>query len=158
MRRFVIAACIVLSICAGRASATTASDSLLNADRALAALSHRIGFVAAYERAMGDDPRKLDAGSPTARGRSAVLAMVNGYGAQTQVDWTPEEAFVASSGDFGYTWGHFRVSGRDKTGKIVYSYGRYLDVWRRGSDGKWRWIADIATDDPPSSRPKSYGP
>jgi hypothetical protein len=134
------------------AYASQTSDALLNADRALAALSHKIGFVKAYSQAMGVDPRKFDAGSPTAMGRVQTLAMIASYGTDTQVDWTPVEAFVSDDGTLGYTWGHFIARFHDKHGKLVSSRGRYLDVWRRGADGKWRWIADIGTDDPPSAR------
>jgi ketosteroid isomerase-like protein len=124
-------------------------DSLLNADRALAARSRAIGFVAAHTDAMAPDARKLDAGVPTAIGHDAIMAVMSRYPADLQIDWNPEEAVVASSGDFGYTWGHFIATSHDDKGKLVSEFGRYLDVWPRGSDGRWRWIADIGTSDPP---------
>jgi hypothetical protein len=152
MKRLLLSLAIALfASSALPAYASQASDSLLNADRALAALSHKIGFVKAYSQAIGDNPRKLDAGSPTAMGRVQALAMIAGYGADTQVDWRPVEAFVSNDGTMGYTWGHFIARFHDKHGKLVSSRGRYLDVWRRGADGKWRWIADIGTDDPTSA-------
>jgi ketosteroid isomerase-like protein len=124
-------------------------DSLLNADRVLAARSHAIGFVAAYSEAMAPDARKLDAGVPTAKGRDSILSLMAKYPAGLQVDWNPEEAVVSSGGDFGYTWGRFIATSHDDKGKLVSEYGRYLDVWRRQSDGRWLWIADIGTLDPP---------
>jgi ketosteroid isomerase-like protein len=127
------------------AAALEPSDSLLNADRALAAQSHSIGFVAAYSKAMAPDARKLDGGAPPAIGRDAILALLARYPADLSLDWIPEEAVVAASGDLGFTWGHFTATSHDSTGKLVTNHGKYLDVWRRQSDGSWRWIADIGT-------------
>jgi len=124
-------------------------DSLLNADRALAARSRAVGFVTAFANAMAPDARKLDAGVPTATGRNAIMALMSKYPADLQIDWNPEEAVVASGGDLGYTWGHFIATSHDDKGMLSREFGRYLDVWRRGSDGQWRWIADIGTSDPP---------
>jgi ketosteroid isomerase-like protein len=126
-------------------SASEPSESLLNADRALAAQSHSIGFVAAYTKAMAPDARKLDGGAPPAIGRDAILALLARYPADLSLDWIPEEAVVAASGDLGFTWGHFTATSHDSTGKPVTNHGKYLDVWRRQGDGRWRWIADIGT-------------
>jgi ketosteroid isomerase-like protein len=126
-------------------SALEPSESLLNADRALAAQSHSIGFVAAYSKAMAPDARKLDGGAPPAIGREAILALLARYPADLSLDWIPEEAVVAASGDLGFTWGHFVATSHDSTGKLVTEHGKYLDVWHRQSDGSWRWIADIGT-------------
>jgi formylglycine-generating enzyme len=120
-----------------------ASVSLLEADRALARSSHARGFVAAYSGAMAPDARKLDAGVPTAIGRSAVLAEMATYPRDLKLDWTPAEAVVAASGDLGYTWGYWFSTSHDRSGKLVRQHGKYLDVWRRQTDGTWRWIADI---------------
>jgi ketosteroid isomerase-like protein len=125
--------------------ASEASDSLLNADRAWASQSHSIGFVAAYSKAMAPDARKLDGGAPPAIGRDAILALMARYPADLSLDWKPEEAVVAASGELGFTRGHFTATSHDSTGKLTTEHGKYLDVWRRQSDGGWRWIADIGT-------------
>lgn len=135
------------------ATASEASDSLLNADRALAAESHRIGFVAAYSKAMGPDARKLDSGALTLIGPGQILAQMKRYPADLTLEWTPQEAVVADSGELGFTWGYYVTTVHDRNGALVTSYGKYLDVWRRQSDGVWRWIADIGNDNPPPPFP-----
>ena len=146
-------AMIVFLVCAAAvaASASEAADSLLQADRALAAQSHAIGFVAAYSKAMAPDARKLDGDAPAAIGRDAIMAIMAKYPADLTLDWTPQEAVVADSGELGFTWGHFTATHHDKQGKLVTEHGKYLDVWRRQKDGTWRWIADIGTGDPSPS-------
>ena len=146
MRRFIIACAIAFSLTTTPAFADPATDSLLKADRDLNTLAQKIGFAAAFAQGMGADPRKFDKGSPTGMGRAQVLHMLAGYGSDTHVSWTPVEAFVSKGGDFGYTWGRYLASFHDKNGHLISTRGRYLDVWQRGRDGKWRWIADIGTD------------
>jgi ketosteroid isomerase-like protein len=131
------------------ARTSKAAESLLNADRALAAESPAIGFEAAYAKAMAPDARKLDGGQQPTIGLDSILALMARYPAGLSIDWTPEEAVVAESGELGFTWGRYVASVRDSNGKLVVQYGKYLDVWKRQSDGVWRWIADIGNDNPP---------
>jgi ketosteroid isomerase-like protein len=131
------------------ARTSKAAESLLNADRALAAESHAIGFVAAYAKAMAPDARKLDGGEQPVIGRGSILALMARYPAGFSIDWTPEEAVVAESGELGFTWGRYVASVHDSNGKLVVQHGKYLDVWQRQSDGAWRWIADIGNGNPP---------
>jgi ketosteroid isomerase-like protein len=157
MRLFFIAMVLGFSVHTVSVSASEASASLLNADRALAAQSRSIGFRAAYSKAMAPDARKLDGGVPPAIGRDAILALMARYPADLSLDWIPEEAVVASSGDLGFTWGHFTATSHDRTGKLVTDHGKYLDVWRRQSDGSWRWIADIGTGGDGDASPNESG-
>jgi ketosteroid isomerase-like protein len=137
------------ALCAAPAAASQTSDSLLNADRALAAQSHAIGFVAAYSKAMAPDARKFDEQAMPAIGSQAILAIMAKYPPDLTLDWTPQEAVVANSGELGFTWGTFVATFHNKAGKLITSYGKYMDVWRRQPDGTWRWIADMGNDDPP---------
>jgi ketosteroid isomerase-like protein len=131
-----------LAVSAAPAWASDDADSLLNADRALAAQSRAVGYVAAFSRAMAPDARKLDGGSFAAIGSAAVLALMARYSADLRIDRTPQEAVVAKSGEMGFTWGTLTVTYHDKSGNLVTRQGKYLDVWRRDHDGTWRWIAD----------------
>jgi len=130
-------------------AASTPTEDLLNTDRALAAQSLKVGFVHAYESAIGAGARKLDPGAQPVIGRESVLAYMAKYPTGDVFTWTPAEAVVAKSGELGFTWGRWADTYRDKHGKLVKAYGKYLDVWRLGSDGKWRWIADMGNSNPP---------
>ena len=137
------------------------AESLLKADRALASQSHTDGFVAAYSKAVAPEARKLDGGAPAVVGRDAILAAMAKYPADLTLDWTPQEAVVADSGELGFTWGNYLASFHDKAGKLVKEDGKYLDVWRRQSDGTWCWIADMGNNNAapaPASSPDQKPP
>jgi ketosteroid isomerase-like protein len=149
--RVVIISLALAVLAIGKAQASPASDSLLNADRALAAASSAHGFVSAYSEAMAPDARKLDAGEQPAIGREAITALMARYPNDLTIEWTPEEAVVARSGELGFTWGRYIARFHNAAGAVVTEHGKYLDVWRRGSDGRWRWIADIGNGNPAPS-------
>ena len=60
---------------------------------------------------------------PPAIGRDAISALMARYPAGLKLDWIPEEAVVAASGDLGFTWGHFTTTSHDSTGKLVTEHG-----------------------------------
>ncbi len=62
--------------------------------------------------------------------------------------WKPQEAFLAASGDLGYTFGTWEATGADAEGKPAVHTGKYLTVWRRQPDGAWKVAADIGNADP----------
>jgi ketosteroid isomerase-like protein len=52
-------------------------------------------------------------------------------------------------GDFAYDYGYYEVSGRNNDEAWGPNYGKYLIVWKRGSDGAWKMHLDMW-----NSRPK----
>jgi ketosteroid isomerase-like protein len=91
------------------------------------------------------------AGAPLLSGKAAIRAMVTSSFALPgfRITWTPERAVVATSGDLGYTTGTNEVSVPDSTGQVTRMTGRYLAVWRRDADGRWRNVEDYASPAPP---------
>ncbi|NND32154.1 MAG: nuclear transport factor 2 family protein [Saprospiraceae bacterium] len=56
--------------------------------------------------------------------------------------WSPDFIDVSSSGDLGYTYGQYTYSGIDAEGQIFESKGIFHTVWKRQSDGTWRFVWD----------------
>ena len=59
------------------------------------------------------------------------------------LSWEP--LFAEGSGDLGYTHGTYRRERVDSEGKAVVETGRYVTIWRRNADGKWKVVLDIGT-------------
>ena len=45
---------------------------------------------------------------------------------------------TGSNGDLGYETGRFQMSTKDSTGKVVTENGKYIELLKRGADGKWK--------------------
>jgi ketosteroid isomerase-like protein len=69
------------------------------------------------------------------------------------VTWTPDSAIVSRSGDMGYTYGTNEFTAPDSTGKLVTTRGRYLTVWRKDADGRWRCVEDFSNPAPATPGP-----
>jgi len=144
---------VVSAACrASDADVATEIQKLLETDRAWAAQASagkNADSVLAY---WTDDATVVMPGQPTLKGKDALRKMVTSdFSAPGfHIAWTPEQAVVAKSGDMGYTTGtnEFTIPGAgpaDKTTKLV---GRYITVWRKEPDGRWRCVMDYSTPSP----------
>ncbi len=93
----------------------------------------------------------LASNAPRATGRDAIRQVFAGYFALPglAIEWSPSSVRVARSGDLGYTTGAYRMSFKDPTGKTVEDQAKYVTVWEKASDGKWRVQVDVFNTDVP---------
>jgi ketosteroid isomerase-like protein len=68
--------------------------------------------------------------------------------------WRPTDADVSASGDLGYTRGVWKVVVDGPQGHRE-GTGKYVTIWRKEADGKWRVVVDIGNPDqaPEASAP-----
>ena len=66
--------------------------------------------------------------------------------------WHPNEVYVWSSADLGYSIGEYERIGKDKSGNPETAIGNYVSIWRKQPDGKWKIVLDIGT--PGTPQPK----
>ena len=60
----------------------------------------------------------------------------------TGLSWIPDFVDVSDAGDLGYTYGKYVFSYTDKSGKELENNGIFHSIWKRQSDGKWRFVWD----------------
>ena len=58
------------------------------------------------------------------------------------LSWTPDFVDVSASGDLGYTYGGYVYMTVDSIGQSVKSEGVFHTVWKRQSDGNWKFVWD----------------
>ena len=139
---------MAMSGCAHQASV---QEELLAADRAFSDRSLEIGAGPAFVEFASDDVRAFPSGGETLKGKPALSEWTSDWSRERSISWEPEEAFASASGDLGYTWGYATFEREDETGAPVLSYGKYVTIWRRQTDGEWKWIADLGNSAPPPS-------
>jgi len=145
-----IVAVLLVVGCTRRVDPTVEAQALLQVDRAWAAAT-ATGNVDSILSYWTDDARVLATAQPPYVGKPALRDMVTGMFAVPgfQITWTPQKAVVSSSGDLGYTTGENAITAPDAAGRLTRTVGRYLTVWRKGPDGKWRCVEDISNPGPP---------
>jgi ketosteroid isomerase-like protein len=56
--------------------------------------------------------------------------------------WTPDFVSVSEDGTLGYTYGKYLWESKDADGKTVESRGVFHTVWKKQSDGTWKYVWD----------------
>ncbi len=61
---------------------------------------------------------------------------------------SPFKSEVSAAGDFGVTMGTYEMKSKDADGKEKSEYGKYVWVWRKGTDGKKETVTDMSNASP----------
>lgn len=67
------------------------------------------------------------------------------------ISWKATKVEVAKSGDLGFVSGTYEATMTDASGKPVNDRGKYLEVWEKKADGKWKCGTDTWNSDLPAS-------
>jgi ketosteroid isomerase-like protein len=132
-------------VASARPDAETARAELLQTDREWAALVASGGSVEKILSYWTDDARVVAPGEEPVIGQDALRQMVAssfeipGF----SITWEPEEVHVSDSGDLGYTTGWNRMTFLSEQGEQVVQRHRYITVWRKEADGRWRCEYDM---------------
>lgn len=99
----------------------------------------------AWVEAFAEDGLMFPAGGPAARGHDAIRdAMGPAFDAGLSLRWQPLGAEAGSGCDLGWSWGRYQ-SGEGEDAVV----GKYVTIWRRGEDGRWRVVGDIGNTGAP---------
>lgn len=76
-------------------------------------------------------------------GKDTIRAyMENQASGHMTLTWRPDFVDVSKSGDLGYTYGYFTLTYKDQEGDTVENKGVFHTVWKRQTDGTWRFVWD----------------
>ncbi len=108
-------------------------------------------FMSVY----ADDASVFEPGSPTATGKDAIRKGLDAMFAAPGMSLSFQTARVAvsRSGDLAYTYGTYAMTMKDAKGKPVNDKGKYVTVYGKQPDGKWKAVADIFNSDLPAPAP-----
>src|SRR6266567_3849851 len=80
--------------------------------------------------------------------RSAWKEMLTTPGAA--ISWKATKVEVAKSGDLAYVSGTYEETMTDASGKPVNDHGKYVEIFKKQTDGAWKVVADIWNSDLPA--------
>lgn len=149
---FLIASAIVLAgvLSASAQTKTSTEEAIRNADQGWARVFGAKDLKASVEYC-ADDASFMAPNAPIAVGKQAIGQAFAFFFAlpELKITWHPTKIEVAKSGELGYSTGAYEMSFKDPAGKTAMDHGKYLTIWRKQSDGKWKVAYDIFNSDLP---------
>ena len=100
-----------------------------------------------------DDGTVLLPNAPAISGKDNIRAALKGILADPNfaLTFSATKADVARSGDIGYTQGTYSMTATDAhTKQPVTDRGKYLTVFKKEADGKWKAVEDMISSDMPA--------
>ena len=148
---------IMLGLASGAvclAGDSKAEQALRDADDAWskAAASKDLDKTVSYYSA---DARVLPPNAPIATTKDAIRKLWADMLASPGlvISWKANKVEVAKSGDLGFVSGSYEFTMNDASGKPTTDKGKYVEVWEKQADGKWKCGTDIWNSDLPASTP-----
>jgi ketosteroid isomerase-like protein len=131
---------------------TKAEQALRDADAAWskAAESKDLDKTVSYYSA---DATVLPPNAPAATTKEAIRKIWQDMLASSGlvISWKATKVEVAKSGDLGFVSGTYELTMNDASGKPVTDKGKYVEVWEKKADGKWKCGTDTWNSDLPAS-------
>ncbi len=127
--------------------ADSPADEIAAANAAFAK-SFNAGDAAAVATHYTEDASVLPPGGNRADGKAAIEAFWKGAIDGGLKNLTLKGVEVGSRDDLAYEDGVFTLDAPGSNGAMTTIKGKYIVVWKRGSDGAWRLYRDIWNADP----------
>ena len=131
---------------------------LIRTDEEFSRAAQSRGIGEAFASYAAEGATIMPMGESPAVGRAAIHKQFEDMPAEATLAWKPFAADIALSGDLGYTLGTYEYRAPGADGKMTTHFGKYCTVWKKQTDGKWRWVADIGNPSPAPSRPPPRPP
>jgi len=142
--RSILAAVALLA--AWPAAAAPSPAEIEKAERAFAADGLALGVRDSFLKHMADDAIVFRPGPVSAK----ALYESRPSSRTLKLEWWPQKVVIARSGDLGLSVGPSAVNG--KRG------GYYATIWRKGPDGRWKWIYDGGAEADAAGAPDASTP
>ena len=119
----------------------------LDAQWSKTAAAHDLNGTLSY---YSDDAVLLPPNAPVANTKDAIRAIWAELTAPgVDISWQASKVEVAKSGDLAYSIGTYTLAMQDPEGKLISDKGKFMEVWKKQSDGKWKTVADTYNSDLP---------
>jgi ketosteroid isomerase-like protein len=138
---------VLLLSCSRKNTTETEKQSLLNADIEFSKYSENYGQIKAFIQYADDNATLLRPNSMPVKGKKEIEKLYSTKSDTSYVlTWKPLFAEAAESADMGYTYGTWLLIAKDEEQKEINSEGTYTTVWKKQSDGTWKWLLDTGND------------
>jgi ketosteroid isomerase-like protein len=120
-----------------------AAEEIKQADIDMNTLAAKEGFNKALLFYADDSVVKPREGMLPVIGKAALEKYWNDKPDTKDISWQPFKAEASKSGDLGYTLGTWKFTSKDTV-----MYGMYYTIWKKQTDGKWKFTIDGGNNTP----------
>ena len=145
---FILSFLLFLLACSQSIDIEREREILIQTDKEFALLSVEKGAAEAFNQYLLDNALQLPAGRNPVQGRNNIYDKMKKNQDNYILDWSPQFAEVAKSGELGYTWGTYTLTYGDESGEEQKSYGKYLNIWKKQINGNWKVAIDMGNMSP----------
>ena len=141
----VIAVLILFSSCVAKQEdkSKQAKQDIINADKAMNELASSKGFYYALLQYADSNVIKPKEGELPVIGKKQLEQYWTGKEDNKAITWAPVLSEASSSGDLGFTFGNWKFTSKDTV-----MYGNYTTIWKKQTDGSWKFIYDGGNNTP----------
>ena len=120
-----------------------AAQEIIDADRAMNLQASKEGFNKTLLLYADDSVIKPNEGKFPIIGKQSLINAWAGKEDTKAITWEPTRVEAARSGDIGYTFGNWKMVTKDSS-----YFGNYYTIWKRQSDGAWKYVVDGGNNTP----------
>lgn len=120
-----------------------AKSEMVKADRDFSELSLQKGMKSAFLEYIDSNGILLRPNIIPIAGADAVDYLIAQNDTGYTMQWSPKSGVVAISGELGYTYGTYELKPKTKDTVL---YGTYVSIWKKQSDGKWKFVLDSGNE------------
>lgn len=114
---------------------------IVETEKAFSDLAGKEGIPSAFLTFAAEDA-VLMRNNTLVLGKESLKESFEGSPENVSLSWEPDFVDVAASGDLGYTYGKFIYTSTDSLGNESVQEGVFHTVWKRQSDGSWKFVWD----------------
>jgi len=120
-----------------------AADEIANTDKAMSDMAAKEGFNKTLLSYADDSVIKPEEGALPIIGKTALQEKWAAEKDTKRISWAPFKTEASQSGDSGYSIGYWKYETNDTA-----LYGNYCTIWKKQSDGKWKFVFDGGNNTP----------
>ena len=133
---------LILAACQPKADPVSEANGLLEIDREFSKHSADVGANKAFLDYVDDSAVLLRANRYPVVGVENIIKIFDKPDTGFVLTWEPAYAMVSESGELGYTYGIYKTEIKSSSGEPVINQGTYVTIWKKGSDGRWKFVLD----------------
>lgn len=155
-RSIVLAAAGLLAACRGGTGTprlSRADEAAMQAVDTLFATALNAGDIAGVVRAYDHDAWLMPPNALPVRGHDGIRGFWGGLLRSYDVRLTVGADRIEGQGDLAYVVGHYHMETRPKAQEVPVlppEDGKFLEVLKRGPDGRWTYVADMFSANGPA--------